>query len=74
MSLEDRFNEILAPRSRCVTCLWYEQLDAKDKAFFDGKSADNMKKLWRACRTNGLDIGYASFVDHIQNHIRGSSG
>ncbi len=69
MSLEDRFNEILPPRSRCQTCRWYGELDAKDRAFFDGKAAGNLKKLWRACRANGLDVGYPSFIDHITDHV-----
>ncbi len=73
MSLEDRFNAIATPRSRCVTCRWYEQLDAKDKKFFDEKSSGNLKKLWRACRANGLDVSYSSLIDHIQVHVRGSS-
>ena len=69
MSLEDRFNEITPPASRCKTCHWYQQLDPSDAAFFNQKAtAGNMKKLWRACRANGLDCHYASFLDHMQEH------
>jgi hypothetical protein len=68
MSLEDRFNEIPAPRTRCKTCRFYGQLDAKDRAFFDEKSRANIKKLWRSCRSNGLDVGYSSFIDHLNDH------
>ena len=76
MSLEEKFDEI-APRGvRCKTCVWYDQLDANDKAFFDAKSASGTGKtrLWKACRANGLPASFSSFRAHLDNpeHRHGS--
>ncbi len=71
MSLEERFAEVPGPPRQCKTCIWYTQLDVKDKAFFDDKSTNDRfgdkKKLWKACCANGLTASYTSFRDHIND-------
>jgi hypothetical protein len=76
VSLESRFKELPAEPAKCRTCLWYEALDEKDKAFFDEKvEAGNMKRLWLACRGNGLDVQVRAFREHfLQNHHTRGSG
>lgn len=68
VALEDSFNKLLPAATRCKTCLWYNTLDAADKAFFDSKSDGNRKKLWQAARANGLVAYYSSFLNHLAEH------
>lgn len=68
MSLEARFSEVPEQPPKCETCLWYDQLDDKDKAFFDEKSTGNKTKLWKACSANGLKVSISAFRGHINEH------
>lgn len=75
VSLEKSFSELPPPAARCRTCIWVNQLDAKDKAFFDSKLTGNKKNLWRAAQSNGLTAHYDSFRNHLTyHHIPGHHG
>lgn len=73
MSLQDSFNEIEGPPTRCKTCIWYAQLAPQDKTFFDETAEEclaggNTMRLFEACRRNGLDAVSTSFRDHLANN------
>lgn len=73
MSLEAEFARIAPSPSRCTTCIWYSQLEPKDRDFFDTKlssgSTGDKIKLWKAGCANGLTISYSSFRDCINGHV-----
>lgn len=69
-SLAERYKAIPDPAPQSITLRWYAAQDKEDKAFFDQNAVGderNIKKLWKACRDNGLTASYTAFREYIHN-------
>ena len=74
MSLADRLAVVTMQRpQQCVTCIWYESLDAEDKAAFDNfvpfaGVTVSVAQFRRECEAEGLTASESSFGRHMREH------